>query len=218
MKKINLKKYLTKKITITTIIIILILLSIILMLIKKTDLKNLDTVKYEGKTYYLLEYNLDIFTYNFYYNDYLESGKIHPIKHDTWEFVYLDGDLFLPVNEVEKATNYYKDDKNYDWFITTDEKDIETIVPITLTKEETEFIYNMDNIERKKTFAFDDIEQFATITKISKDKTVFALISLARYDNNWYWKTEIMTDDNREYIIELPESLNNKITDLLDNN
>ena len=62
---------------------------------------------------------------------------------------------------------------------------------------------------------FDDIEMFADITKISKDKTIFALISLARVDKTWYWKTESMTDDDQEYIIKLPESLNNKILEAL---
>ena len=62
---------------------------------------------------------------------------------------------------------------------------------------------------------FDDIEQFANITKISKDQTMFAVISLAKYKNNWYWKTEIMDDDDREYIIKLPSSLNQKIEDSL---
>ena len=62
---------------------------------------------------------------------------------------------------------------------------------------------------------FDDIEMFADITKISKDKTIFALISLARVNHTWYWKTEIMTDDDREYIIEVPETLNSKLNDIL---
>lgn len=215
MKKINLKKYLTKKIIISALIVTTILLALILMIIKKIDLKYEDTVKYEGKTYYLLEYNQDVFTYNFYYNGYLEEELVQPIKHDTWDIVYLNGDLFLPKKEIKKAIEYYGDDKNYDWFITTEENDVEVIVPISLTEEEKEFIYDLDNKERKETFTFDDIEQFADITKVSKDKTIFALVSLAKHDGKWYWKTEVMTDDDREYIIKLPESLNNKINESL---
>ena len=115
MKKINLKKYLTKKIIISALIVTVVLLSLILMIIKKIDLKYEDTVKYEGKTYYLLEYNQDVFTYNFYYNGYLEEELVQPIKHDTWDIVYLNGDLFLPKKEVKKAIIISKtiiDDQN----------------------------------------------------------------------------------------------------------
>ena len=213
MKKINLKKYITNKITFIVLITVIAVLSIILMIINKEP--NLDTVKYKDKTYYLLEYNQDVFTYNFYYNDYLEEELVQPIEHDKWDIVYLNGDLFLPKNEVKKATEYYSDDKNYDWFIIIEKDDTETIIPLTITKEEIEFIYDLDNKERKETMVFDDIEMFADITKISKDKTIFALISLARVDKTWYWKTESMTDDDQEYIIKLPESLNNKINEAL---
>lgn len=213
MKKINLKKYLTSKITFVVLIALIAIISIVLMLINKEP--NLDTVKYKDKTYYLLEYNQDVFTYNFYYNDYLEEELVQPIEHDKWDIVYLNGDLFLPKNEVKKATEYYSDDKNYDWFIIIEKEDTETIIPLTITEEELEYIYDLDNKERKETMVFDDIEMFADITKISKDKTIFALISLARVNHTWYWKTEIMTDDDREYIIEVPETLNSKLNDML---
>ena len=213
MKKINLKKYLTSKITFVVLIALIAIISIVLMLINKEP--NLDTVKYKDKTYYLLEYNQDVFTYNFYYNDYLEEELVQPIEHDKWDIVYLNGDLFLPKNEVKKATEYYSDDKNYDWFIIIEKDDTETIIPLTITEEELEYIYDLDNKERKETMVFDDIEMFADITKISKDKTIFALISLARVNHTWYWKTEIMTDDDREYIIEVPETLNSKLNDIL---
>ena len=213
MKKINLKKYITNKITFIVLNTVIAVLSIILMIINKEP--NLDTVKYKDKTYYLLEYNQDVFTYNFYYNDYLEEELVQPIEHDKWDIVYLNGDLFLPKNEVKKATEYYSDDKNYDWFIIIEKDDTETIIPLTITEEELEYIYDLDNKERKETTVFDDIEMFADITKISKDKTIFALISLARVNHTWYWKTEIMTDDDREYIIEVPETLNSKLNDIL---
>ena len=61
-----------------------------------------DVVKYKGKTYGLLEYNGDIFTYNYNGNEYLEEEKIHVIKHDKWKVVYLDGDLFI-LEEDEEA-------------------------------------------------------------------------------------------------------------------
>ena len=80
MKKINLKKYITNKITFIVLITVIAVLSIILMIINKEP--NLDTVKYKDKTYYLLEYNQDVFTYNFYYNDYLEEELVQPIEQE----------------------------------------------------------------------------------------------------------------------------------------
>ena len=47
---------------------------------------------------------------------------------------------------------------------------------------------------------------------------VSALITLAYYKNSWYWKTEIIDvtkENDPEYVIKLPNSLNNKISDLL---
>lgn len=208
MKKENVKK-------IGILSIILCILSIILIFVLKAENNLTDSISYKGKKYICLEYNMDIFTYNFNSNDYYEEDIIHPILHDKWDMVYFNGDLFIEEESIKAAKVYYSNDKNYEWFIVFDENDSQITIPIELTEEEIKYIYNMDNMKKTETMTFEEIKMFANITKISKDKKVFSLISLANYKGSWYWKTEIMTDDkaiDEEYIIKLPESLNNKIS------
>lgn len=76
----------------------------------------------------------------------------------------------------------------------------------------------MDNMKKNQTILFEDIEMFGTLKKTSKDQTIFSILSLARYNNYWYWKTEIIDvnqDDYHEYVIKLPKSLNTKINKLV---
>ena len=68
-----------------------------------------------------------------------------------------------------------------------------------------------------KIIIFDDIDMFCDIVKISKDGLVQGLIVLAKVDDNWYYKTEVMTDDDQEYVIKLSNSLSEKINDLIVN-
>lgn len=209
------KKILNKKIILILMIVVLIVGVIILF---KKDNKNLrDTVSYKGKTYVNLEYNMDIFTYGFNSNNYYEEDVIHPITHDKWDVVYFNGDLFIVDKQIDEAIKYYSNDNNYEWFIVFDIEDNEVKVPISITKKELEYIYDMESMTRNETMTFDEIKQFASIVKISKDDFVYSLISLAHYKDSWYWKTEILDDnedDNHEYVIILPESLNKKIFDL----
>ena len=75
-------------------------------------------------------------------------------------------------------------------------------------------LYNIENEERNDTITFSEIEKFASILKISKDSLVQGIITLVQVKEYWYYKTEIMTDDDREYVIKLPKSLNDKINNL----
>jgi len=213
------RKIINKKSFILLITFILIaLISVVIGLCIKKE-KFRDVVYYKGKPYVNLEYNMDIFTYGFNGNDYYEEDIIHPINNEKWDAVYFNGDLFIIEDQVEEAKEYYANDKNYEWFIVFDKDDTELSVPITITKKELKYLYSMDDMDRNETMTFEDIKQFASITKISKDKLVYSIISLAHYKDSWYWKTEIMDDnqeDNYEYIIKLPESLNKKIFELLD--
>lgn len=178
---------------------------------KNPDVLLKDTVKYKGKTYVLLEYNMDILTYNFNSNEYYEEDKIIPVSNDKWDVVYFNGDLFVLENQVDEATNYYADDSNYEWYIVFDKDDKEIMFPISLNEEEIKYLYNIENISKDKTIKFDDIKQFASIVKISKDDFIQALTVLVYCDESWYWKTEIMNDYDEEYVIELPKSINEKI-------
>jgi hypothetical protein len=73
----------------------------------------------------------------------------------------------------------------------------------------------MESMERDITITFDDIDSFASVLKISKDNLVQGILTLACVDGTWYYKTEVMSDENREYIVKITESLNNKINDLM---
>jgi len=196
------------------IVLLLSFVMIICLILKQESFK--DTISYKGKTYDNLEYNMDIFTYGFNSNEYYEEDIIHPIKHKKWDAVYFDGDLYILDKQVKEAKKYYKDDNNYEWFIVFDINDEEVKKSISISKEELKYLYDMENKSRKDTMKFDDIKGFASIKKISKDNTVYALISLANYKDSWYYKTEVMNDNDEEYIIDLPESLNKKIFDLRD--
>ena len=194
------------------VVLLLSFIMIICLMLKQESFK--DTISYKGKTYVNLEYNMDIFTYGFNSNEYYEEDIIHPIKHKKWDAVYFDGDLYILDKQVKEAKKYYKDDNNYEWFIVFDINDEEVKKSISISKEELKYLYDMENKSRKDTMKFDDIKGFASIKKISKDNTVYALISLANYKDSWYYKTEVMNDNDEEYIIDLPESLNQKIFDL----
>lgn len=196
------------------IILVFIILVILFFLIKDNN-QFRDAITYKGKTYVLLEYNMEIFTYHFNRNDYFEVDIIHPVFHNKWDIVYFNGDLYILDSQIKRATEYYSNDKNYNWFIVFDDE-YEKKIPISINKEELEYLYKLESIEKKQIMTFDDIKQFSNIVKESEDGLVKALIDLVHYEDSWYWKSEIMTDDDKEYIIKLPDSLSNKIFSLLD--
>ena len=200
------------------IIVILVAATVLFYVIfsaAENDADYRDTVTYDGKTYELLEYNADIFTYSLNSNKYMEVDEIYPILSKKWDAVYFNGDIFVEQSQVKRATEYYADDDNYNWFVTIGMDDREITNPVSVTKKELEFLYNMENAKRQKTIVFDDIKHFASIIKESKDGFVFALTTIVNCDNSWYWKTEVMTDDDREYVIPLPESLCEKLSRLM---
>lgn len=199
-------------------LVVLIIVIVLLLIVFTNKNKFRDIVKYEGKTYVLLEYNMDIFTYHFNSNNYYEEDIIQPINHDKWDIVYFNGDLFVLDSQVKQVTKYYKEDKNYDWFIVFETENKEIKKSINITKKELKYLYNMESIKKNQTMKFEDIKQFANIEKVSKDGFIKALINLVHYEDSWYWKTEIMTDNDEEYIIEILDSLDKKIFELKDNN
>ena len=195
------------------LIILEISLTLIIGIIFLTKKSNIDTVKFEGKKYVLLKYNQSIFTYyhNNYQNNYYEEDIIHKVPHDKWDIVYFNGDLYVLKSQVKEATKYYADDDNYNWYIDFDYDEEIIRKDIYLTKKEISNLYNLESANRDRTIIFDDIEMFADVLKISNDGLVQALIVLARVDNDWYFKTEIMTEDDREYTVKLLDSINEKI-------
>ena len=183
---------------------------------KIDDLKDPDTISYKGNTYNYLEYNADIFGYNFNGNDYYEEDVIYPIPHEKWDIVYCSGDLFVLDTMVEEAYAYYGDDNNYEWFVMVEDVNLEdaTTISISISPEELSYIYAMDDMEKDKTFFFDDIQKFGTLIKTSKDGLVSATIGLMYHDGDWYWRSEIIDESQEgwpEYIFRLPQSLIEKI-------
>lgn len=202
-----------KKIIIIFITVLIIFGFGILILFSNKN-KEVDFVEFGGKRYILLEYNMDIFTYYHNSNVFLEEDEICKIEHDKYDVVYFNGDLYIFDKQVSDATKYYSNDKNYDWYIVFDKDDNEIKKSISIEDSELEHLYNIENNKKKDTIVFDDIEMFSSIQKVSKDGLVQGTVTLARINNDWYYKTEIMTDDDREYVIKLEDSLNDKINDL----
>ena len=201
-----------KKVVVILFILIIVIFGIFFI---KDDT---ETIKYKNKTYVLLEYNMDIFTYNFNNseNQHLEVDAIHPIKHDRWDIIYFNGDLFVLDKQIKEAKKYYSNDKNYDWYIDFDYEDEIIRKTIFLSKDEISELYKLEKAKRNKTIVFDDIDMFCDIVKISKDGIVQGLIVFAKVDNNWYYKTEVMNENDREYVIKLSKPINEKINNLMD--
>ena len=125
--------------------------------------------------------------------------------------------MFVYEKEIKKATKYYKDDNNYEWSVIIEENEIEDEFDIIISDDELKYLYNIESINKEETMLFEEIEKFGTIKKVSKDKTLYAIICLAKFNGNWYYRTgtiDINEENVPEYIIKLPESLNNKIKNL----
>ena len=129
------------------LILIVFLLTISILITDNNKYK--DTITYKGKTYELLEHNMDIFTYFYNSNTYLEEDKIHKVSHNKWDILYFNGDLFVLDKQVKKTTKYYQDDKNYNWFITYERDDLLIEKEINLTKKELDYLYNIESIKKE---------------------------------------------------------------------
>ena len=144
-------------------------------------------------------------------NEYIQVDEICPISNEKWDAVYFNGDIFIDEGQVESAERYYSDDSNYNWYAVIEMQDGEIKTPLSLTGEELRYLYGIENESREKTIVFDDIRCFASIVRESKDGFIFGLTTIAQCDNMWYWKTEVMTEDDREYVIPLPQTLCDKL-------
>lgn len=213
------KKFSKSDIILMFIFLFIITFFSVLFVLKKEQDKDRDTIKYNGKTYVYLEYNMDIFNYDFISNNYYEIDMIHPINHERWDMVYFNGDLFVVEDQVEKAISYYSNDKNYDWVFVLDFGYEEKEYPISIRRKDLKYIYKMDDMKKRNSLLFDEIEKMGSLKKISKDNTIYASIGLAYNEGYWYWRSEIIDDSKEndpEFVIKLPLSLNNKINSLIE--
>ncbi len=175
-----------------------------------------DIVTYEGRTYIYLEYNEDIFYYDLNPSTYLEEDIIQPIPSEKWDVVYYNGDVFILDSDLERAKSYYGDDSNYEWSVEIDSTDSEDIYtyPLSVSADELEVIYGFEDGKKDKTLLFDEIEKFAMLKKTSADGLICASISLACYDGSWYYRSEVIDEQQEgwpEYVYKLPEGINNQI-------
>lgn len=196
-------------------------LLLIVLLPKKEEKAWVDTVSYQGQTYVCLSYNMDIFAYYFNGGDayVYQQDLVHPVPHETWDVVCLDGDAFVLDREVEEAERYYADDSNYEWYFVLDGEETETEFLISVSEAELAYVYDMDNMEKRETLLFDDIEKMGSLKKTSKDGFLSAITGLAYHDGVWYWRTEridVNQAGDPEYIIPLPVSLNQKLLDCME--
>lgn len=205
-----------KKIILTLIPIILVILSLIGIYNYK-KITN-DNIFYKMENYIYLDYKEDIFYYFYYNTEYIEEDQLLEVKHDKWKFLFYNEDLFIREKDYKDAKEYYDNDKNYSFYLNIEEEYTSTTYPIDIYKDELQKIYNMNNIIDKDTLKFEDIEKHGTLTKKSKDGKITGIISLAYVKNNWYYRTEIMNDNDEEYVVKLPDSLNKRLNDMTLNN
>lgn len=176
-----------------------------------------DTLSYKEDTYTYLELPGDIFYYDLAegLEDY-EEDEYRPVDHEKWDIIFYNGDLFVLDSQTDDAIAYYADKSNYSWSAVIEDPESEetTVIPITMSPEDSDYIYNMENADRETTLDFDDIEIFATLIKTSDDRLISGSLSLAYSEGVWYWRTEII-DENAdgwpEYTVPLPKAVSDQL-------
>lgn len=175
-----------------------------------------DTLEYEGHGYTYLTLPGDIFYYDLANSVEYWEDEYLPIPHEKWGLVYLNGDLFILDEQLDDATALYADRESYVWSVAIEHPDWEDskTYPLTVTQEENDYIYAMEDEERDTTLHFNDIELFATLIKTSKDGLIAGSTSLAYNDGVWYWRSEVIDESAEgwpEYVIPLPEGISQQI-------
>jgi len=197
--------------------IILLVIAMILMFVPSTN----DTVKYEDEKYTLIQYPLDIFYYdlNKGVEEYEEDETV-PLKGSQWRMVYNNCDVYCHTDDFDDANAYYNNHENYVWYVTIEDGDKEFTYPLEISMEDFEYIYRMEDMDKETAIFFDEIETQGSLIKISKDGFIEGRTGLAQYKGDWYWRTETI-DENRErdgewpeYVIALPDALDNQINKL----
>ena len=194
-------------------VVFLLLLGCLLMVSchSDSDRPNYEILKYNNDEYFLIQYENSVFNYGYNGNEYIEEDTIYPVND---AILYMSGDLYY----IEKGHKEYEEslklDDNFNWFVSVDE---EKEIPLVLTESEIAFFDNVEDQERDLSIYVDEIEKFATLSKVSKDGMIRATTELAYYQGKWYWRSEIINEEREkdgtwpEYVYEIPQSLGNKI-------
>lgn len=175
-----------------------------------------ERVTIDGLAYELLQYKPEIFCYDLEKGGKFEEDGFYLLAHPKWDVLYHEGDLFVDADAHADACAYYAADENYRWEIAIDDAQMEdvTVYPLAVTGEEIGFMGKMEDQLGEETLAFDDIQKFATLSKISTDGLIRATVQLAYRDGVWYWRSERIDEKQEhwpEYVHKLPETLNQKI-------
>lgn len=181
-----------------------------------------DSVKYESGKYVPLEYPANVFYYNYNGSDsdnFEEVDGIYPIESSQWDMIWNGGDMYCIKDQSSEANSYYANDDNYDWYVQIDTDDEVDLKPyfIEVTTAEAEAVYAVEDMEKDLAVFWEDFQQLGSIYKTSKDGLVRATISIGKYEDKWYWRSEVIDESQErdgtwpEYIQPLPESLSNKI-------
>ncbi len=183
---------------------------------RRFERAKMSGMEFDSENYTLLDFPVDKFYYDL--SSPADSG-VTSVPHDKWDIISNEGDLFILNSQAEEAAAYYGDDENYTWsvFIDIPESEDGKTFPIALG-DDISRIYDMEVADAKTTLFFDDIEIFASLIKTSKDGLISASISLAFFENTWYWRSDVFDDGVEgwpEYVAELPESLSEQLNNFL---
>lgn len=175
-----------------------------------------DRLTIDEMAYDLLQYKPEIFYYDLAKGGEFEEDNIYILKNPQWDLLWYNGDAFVPADAHAEACAYYASDENFRWEAAVDDADMEdmTVYPLEVTGEEIAFMGKMEDNLGKETLLFDDIQKFATLSKVSKDGLIQATIQLAYYEGFWYWRSERIDEKQEhwpEFVHKLPETLNQKI-------
>lgn len=173
---------------------------------------DVEKMEYKNKEYIYLEQSNGIFIYSYLSDKEFEVDKVYDVSNDKWNFIYSEGDLYVLDKQYKDAINYYDNDDNYKYTFVLDDVDE---YYIKVSDKELKYLYDIDNKKRNISLLFDDIEKMGSIVRTSKDGVFTGTISLAQYQGEWYYRTEVMNDKDEEYMIKLPDSLNNKINSVI---
>ncbi len=175
-----------------------------------------DIINHNGKEYLLIEFTGDVFVYGIDSDGEYEEDVIYEMPHSKWDILCCNGELFAPEESLTDIISYYSDDDNYIWSVTLESIDSDEIIErqISLSDDEILFFEQLTDTELNETVLFDSIETFGTLIKTANDGLICGKTDLLRYNNRWYWRSETIdesTDGWPEYVVPLPESLNEKI-------
>lgn len=148
----------------------------------------------------------------------------YEVKNNTGEKMYFDEeDLYCPEEKLEQVMEYYADDANYEMTLQWVREDSGRLISreIELSDEEWNAI---EQLSKKDGEVISEKQmnkcEYGSLRKTSKDKAVYAEMSLVYLDGTWYWENyewdEMYDVEEGMYgiLLKLPENLNKKFNEV----